>query len=74
MISSERSERAEIFVLWRRKHILHNYIYRPKTQDKAINDCEQGKKNVCVSETYTILLNILLVNHIICRYNVPLCS
>ena len=25
MISSERSERAEIFVHWRRKHILHNY-------------------------------------------------
>ena len=49
MISSERRERAKIFVLLRRKNVLH--VYRPETREKAIiNDCEQAKF-VCESET-----------------------
>ena len=48
MISSERRERAKIFVLLRRKNVLHT---DQKLEKKAIiNDCEQSNC-VCVSET-----------------------
>ena len=48
MISSERRERAKIFVLLRRKNVLHT---DQKLREKAIiNDCEQANF-LCVSET-----------------------
>ena len=61
-----------MFVLLRRKHVLP---YRSETQENAINDWEQAHFFcVFLCLKYAILLNVLLVNHIVCRYTVSLCS
>ena len=74
MVVSEQSERAEIFALLRQKHMFFFIPTRkPETWEKAIHDCEQAIF-VCVCLKHAILLNILLVNHIVCRYNVSFCS
>ena len=51
------------------------FTYRPETREKAINDCDlRASHFFCVCLKHAILLNIVLVNHIVCRYNVSLCS
>ena len=50
------------------------FTYRPETREKAINLRFASKPFFCVCLKHAILLNIVLVNHIVCRYNVSLCS
>ena len=74
MVVSEQSERAEIFALLRQKHnVFFIPTRKPETWEKAIHDCEQAIL-LCVCLKHAILLHILLVNHIVCRYNVSFCS
>ena len=70
MVVSEQSERAEIFALLRQKHI-HIYIptRKPETHEKAILIASEPKFVVFLGLKHTILLNILLINHMVCRYN-----
>ena len=70
MISSERREQAKSFVLLRRKNVLHT----DQKLEKKLLKIIASKPILCVCLKHAILLNILLVNHIVCRYNVSLCS
>ena len=72
MVMSEQSERAEIFALLRDcvKNV-YGFFNRPENQ-KLMKKLYCERAEICGifgSETYTILLNILLINHMVCRYN-----
>ena len=71
----ERAERASqnVCILLRRKNVFHT---DQKLEKKLymIEICEQAIFFLCVCLKHAILLNIVLVNHIVCRYNVSLCS
>ena len=70
MVVSEQSERAEIFALLRQKHIYIYYVFfiptrKPETHEKAILIASEPKFVVFWGLKHTILLNILLINHMV---------
>ena len=66
MVMSEQSDRAEIFALLR-DCVKNVYVFfnRPENQKLIL----KPKFVVFLGLKHTILLNILLINHMVCRYN-----
>ena len=78
MVVSEQSERSEIFALLRQKHIYISIMFfiptrKPENQKLTkklyILIASEPKFLLFLGLKHTILLNILLINPMACRYN-----